>query len=60
MSECSLSAESSSSHFLSDGINALVTLATIGFGVVLLVAGRVSLGATAAFFAAIDGFQENY
>ena len=29
--------------FLSDGINALVTLATIGFGVSLLVAGRVSL-----------------
>ena len=46
--------------FLSDGINALVTLATIGFGVSLLVAGRVSLGATAAFFAAIDGFQQHY
>ena len=45
---------------VSDGINALVTLATIGFGVVLLVAGRVSLGATAAFFAAIDGFQQHY
>ena len=45
---------------VSDGINALVTLATIGFGVVLLVAGRVSLGATAAFFAAIDGFQQSY
>ena len=45
---------------VSDGINALVTLATIGLGVVLLVAGRVSLGATAAFFAAIDRFQENY
>ena len=47
-------------EFVSDGINALVTLATIGFGVVLLIAGRVSLGATAAFFAAIDGFQQNY
>ena len=45
---------------VSDGINALVTLATVGFGVVLLVAGRVSLGATAAFFAAIDGFQQHY
>ena len=45
---------------VSDGINGLVTLATIGFGVVLLIAGRVSLGATAAFFAAIDGFQQNY
>ena len=45
---------------VSDGINALVTLATVGFGVVLLIAGRVSLGATAAFFAAIDGFQQNY
>ena len=45
---------------VSDGINALVTLATIGFGVVLLVASRVSLGATAAFFAAIDGFQQHY
>ena len=45
---------------VTDGINGLVTLTTIGFGVVLLVAGRVSLGATAAFFAAIDGFQQGY
>ena len=45
---------------LSNSFYALVTLATVGFGVVLLVAGRVSLGATAAFFAAIDGFQQHY
>ena len=47
-------------EFVTDGINGLVTLATIGFGVALLIAGRVSLGATAAFFAAIDGFQQSY
>ena len=47
-------------EFVTDGINGLVTLAAIGFGVFLLIAGRVSLGATAAFFAAIDGFQRNY
>ncbi len=47
-------------EFVTDGINGLVTLATIGFGVFLLIAGRVSLGATAAFFAAIDGFRRNY
>ena len=47
-------------EFVTDGINGLVTLATIGFGVFLLIAGRVSLGATAAFFAAIDGFQQHY
>ena len=47
-------------EFVTDGINGLVTLVTIGFGVVLLVAGRVSLGATAAFFAAIDGVQQSY
>ncbi len=45
---------------LTDGINGLVTLATIGFGVTLLVAGRISLGAAAAFLAAIDSFEQNY
>ena len=43
-----------------DGMNAVVYLAVIAFGVGLLVAGRLRVSAAAAFFAAVESFQQSY
>ena len=60
MSECNLNAESSSSRLYPTELMRWLHWRRSDSGLFLLVAGRVSLGATAAFFAAIDGFQQHY
>ena len=61
MSECNLNTESSSWNSLTDGVStAWLRWQQSDSALFLLIAGRVSLGATAAFFAAIDGFQRHY